>query len=525
MKTIRTFHRRLRTSRHFVVENIMDLDHVCVVHRKWFSNLRTLVLKANYVEYRLTSHFYGFSQEMVARGGPIDANRYWYEFLGPFAKIKVAGIMEGPDGDLTLTETITYTFPWLIAPFFWLLSPLFEKQKRDILLADSRLLERVYELDRTGLKRFPEKAIKPRVVVFGGNGFFGRLLVQDLLEYTGANITIASRHLGSASFHPYASRVQFVVSDINDDDSVRSKIEGADIAVCCAGPYQKLTLNLLQACLEKNVHYIDLSDDRNFVGRVHAAVAQQSGNRPLPVICSGWSAVPALSGLLTRFAAEGMESIDSIHIQIAPGNLSPRNVGTIASLLASVGSSFVLYQEGAWRAARGWSEPRTFQFPHPVGPRVGFLVDVPDHGIFPKIFGARSVEFRVGSELMFLNHMVSMLAWLSQKRFVHDWTSLASLFQKGMALFGFLGHEAGAAGVEVTGITKKVKMGKRVCVVAERAGQRIPIMPAAIMIGAILSGKVKSSGLVPLESWLTQEQLVGECIKREFRLTMEELDL
>jgi hypothetical protein len=30
--------RRLRTARRFVFENIMDLDHVCPLHRRWFAD-------------------------------------------------------------------------------------------------------------------------------------------------------------------------------------------------------------------------------------------------------------------------------------------------------------------------------------------------------------------------------------------------------------------------------------------------------------------------------------------------------
>src|SRR5438309_257893 len=144
MKIISTYKRQLKTSRAFVFENIMDLDHVCSVHRNWFSNLRIIKWRPDYVEYRLTSHFYGFRQETLVRGAPIDANSYWYEFIGSLASFRVDGFMDGPDGNLFLTEKITLTCHWALVPVFKLLSPLFKKQKEDILRADSSLLERVY---------------------------------------------------------------------------------------------------------------------------------------------------------------------------------------------------------------------------------------------------------------------------------------------------------------------------------------------------------------------------------------------
>src|SRR5438309_10098040 len=94
------FQGRVKTSRRFVFENIMDLDHVCSLHKRWFRNLRIVAQKPDYVEYHLTSLFYGLKQETTARGGPVDENCYWYEFITPFAKMRVDGLMEGRDGDL-----------------------------------------------------------------------------------------------------------------------------------------------------------------------------------------------------------------------------------------------------------------------------------------------------------------------------------------------------------------------------------------------------------------------------------------
>src|SRR5262249_5460614 len=137
----------------FVFENIMDLDHVCSLHKRWFRNLRIIVQTPEYVEYRVTSLFYGLKQEIKARGGPVDENRYWYEFSSPIATMRVDGLMDGPDGALIQTETLRFTFSWFLAPLFWILRPAFKVQKQDILRDDSALLERVYECESAGFKR------------------------------------------------------------------------------------------------------------------------------------------------------------------------------------------------------------------------------------------------------------------------------------------------------------------------------------------------------------------------------------
>jgi hypothetical protein len=81
-------------------------------------------------------------QEILARGGPIDNSHYWYEFISRLATARVDGNLEGVDGNLTQTERITFSFPFILTPVFWLLTALLVRQKQDILECETALLER-----------------------------------------------------------------------------------------------------------------------------------------------------------------------------------------------------------------------------------------------------------------------------------------------------------------------------------------------------------------------------------------------
>ncbi len=367
----------------------------------------------------------------------------------------------------------------------------------------------------------------PGILVIGAGGYFGSLLVEDLLHHTDASIWVGGR--GRSGMEKLLRRVgpelsprlTACVCDLTQPASVEAVLPQVGAAVCAAGPYQGLPLTLLRCCVEHGVPYIDLTDDRGFFVRARDWVAGQDGAR-LPALCIGWSAVPALSGLLARMAAEDMDQVDNLFVQIAPGNRFPRNRGTIASLLASLGKSCRLWREGGWREVPGWSEPRTFPFPLPVGPQRGYIVDVPDHEIFPALFHARRVEFRVGSELALFNHGASALAWLS-RRLAIRWGPWAGGLASAMGLLGFLGHDWGAVGVEVSGWKADLPVHRQACVVAESAGQRIPVMPAAVMAARLLSGRAAERGLVPVDGWLTGGELASECSRRGLNLIVRDL--
>lgn len=366
-----------------------------------------------------------------------------------------------------------------------------------------------------------------RILVVGASGYFGSLLVEDLLRHTDAHVWVGARRPAGLEkllrrIGPGLSpRLTPCVCDLNQRASVGAVVAQVHVAICAAGPYQVLPLTLLESCVEHGVPYIDLADDRGFFVKARDWVTRRGGTQ-LPALCIGWSAVPALSGVLARMAIEGMDRVDALFVQIAPGNRSPRNQGTVASFLASLGKSCRLWREGEWREVGGWSEPRTFQFPLPVGARRGYIVDVPDHEIFPALFHARRVEFRVGAELAVLNHGASALAWLS-RRLAIQWEPWAGWLTPAMGALGFMGHDWGAVGVEVSGSRAGLSVRRQACVVAGSSGQRIPVMPAAIMAARLLADGAADGGLVPVDGWLSRAELASECDARGLDLTVRDL--
>lgn len=516
LQTVLLFRHNVKTSRRFVFENIMDLDHVCTVHKRWFRNLRVVAQTPKYVEYRLTSLFYGLRQEITARGAPIDENRYWYEFITPLAAMRVEGLLEGEDGHLAQTEKIIYRFHWLLTPAFWLLKPLFKKQKEDILHDDSALLEREYELERTAFKRVETHL--PRIVVYGGDGFFGRLVVQDLLEHTRAEIVIASRNPRDIAFPGFETRVRKRQSDMNDVAGVLSAIEEANVVVSCVGPFQGQPLNILQACTKSRIPYVDVADDRDFVVRCHqmSAHIQEAG---IPAFV-GCSVVPGMSSLLTRYCQKQIPQMERTRIFISPGTRHPRGRGSFLCLLATVGNKISTVDSGEQKQIRGWTNREQVEFPPPMGNRwVYSVVDIADYFLQPKYFGVHNVEFKIGSEMDFLNRSLSIVR---QLKLVLGMKSLDWLMPISRALILItspFGTSQGGVMVEVSGKGGIGRMKIYVSALAEKRGEIIPAILPSVAAKMILEEKIPTHGIVPLSDWLSTEMLAAELAKRRVKLT------
>ena len=114
------------------------------------------------------------------------------------------------------------------------------------------------------------------------------------------------------------------------------------------------------------------------------------------------------------------------------------------------------------------------------------------------------------------------MAWISRRRAI-QWSRWAAWLAPAMGVFGSLGHDWGAVGVEVSGSRAGLPVRRQACVIAGRSGQRIPILPAAVMAGRLLSEGASEGGLVPVDRWLSREELASECRKRGFDLTVRDL--
>lgn len=319
-----------------------------------------------------------------------------------------------------------------------------------------------------------------KVLVVGGRGFFGRLLVEELLRETDADVVVGGRR---AEGFKEGERLTFARVDLSDSGRVAQAVAGMDAAVCAAGPFQGLPMSLPRACLAQDVPYLDLADDRGFVGRARA-LAKPGG----PTFFPGCSTSPALSAALAAVAGAARP----LRVTLAVGNAVGRQEAVFASLLASVGAPVRL----RGREAVGWTEPRVFPFPPPVGPRTGWLVDVADHDLLPE------AEFRVAPEFSLMGGALRTFGRV---------LGASGLSLAASALSGF-GHDWGALGVEGA---------RRVSLVADHGGPRMAVMPVVIMLRRILA-KTAPRGLVSLDDWLPRAELEVEAARRGFRLVVED---
>jgi hypothetical protein len=172
---------------------------------------------------------------------------------------------------------------------------------------------------------------------------------------------------------------------------------------------------------------------------------------------------------------------------------------------------------------RGWTEGEEVEFPPPVGRRrVYSVVDVADFFTAPRYFGARTIDFKIGSEMALLNG--ALTAWrVASAPFgpgVHG--PLVPLFRGAVAAAARLGSTRGAVMVRVEGGPPGARRRVSLSLSREVDGQIIPAILPAVAVARILEGRPPAPGIADLSRWLSLESLAGECRLRGVELSLRE---
>jgi saccharopine dehydrogenase-like NADP-dependent oxidoreductase len=160
-----------------------------------------------------------------------------------------------------------------------------------------------------------------RVAVVGGAGNFGARIVRALRGDPNIELMVAGRRIVSVAG---AEDVPGALIDIDGAGFAQAvKDLSPGLIIHCVGQFQGQDYRVANAALAAGAHYLDLADGRQFFADFAQAMNDQAV-RAGRVAISGASTLPALSSAVVEELREGMSSLESIEVIIAPGQRAPR---------------------------------------------------------------------------------------------------------------------------------------------------------------------------------------------------------
>jgi short subunit dehydrogenase-like uncharacterized protein len=129
-----------------------------------------------------------------------------------------------------------------------------------------------------------------RWMIYGANGYTGRLIVQEALR-RGLAPVLAGRN--AEALAALAKETGFEARAFGlEPEELRRGLDGIGLVLHCAGPFSATCAPMLEACLAQRVHYLDITGEIDVFAHCHAqhARAQAAGVVVLPG--AGFDVVP-----------------------------------------------------------------------------------------------------------------------------------------------------------------------------------------------------------------------------------------
>jgi len=202
-------------------------------------------------------------------------------------------------------------------------------------------------------------------IVLGATGFTGgeavRYLVSRPPEMLG-RWAIAGRSKAKlsavlAALAPGRDDIGMLVVDMSDAASVAATIARARVLMHLAGPYAPHGETLVQACIEHRCHYIDLTGEMSWAGRMVRKYHERAAERRVKLVFSaGYEALPFdLATLLAVRSLQEQHGVDCRSVDVVATGKMPKGMGPRD--LLSGGSINTLREELRSGAAADMRDP------------------------------------------------------------------------------------------------------------------------------------------------------------------------
>ncbi len=385
-------------------------------------------------------------------------------------------------------------------------------------------------MQNNAVELMPEN--KPTVLILGGYGNFGSRLATLLAQDSTLNIIIAGRNQHKAQTlarsicqHYPAACVQGIVLDWQQDNFEEElKKTHSQIVIHTAGPFQGQNYRVANTCINLKMHYLDLSDGREFV--THIEELDEKAKKNDVVILSGASSVPGISSVVIAHYAKKFGILREIEFGIAPANKIQRGDALIQAILGYTGKPFLRLEKGKWVTVYGWQSIHRHYYGDNLGLRWHANCDIPDLVLLPQKYPMlNSVIFYAGLEVPLLHLGLWGLSWLSRAKIIRNWTYFYKTIASMSRWFKGQGTDAGGMYIRLAGSSHRYQpLVINWILVAEKGhGPFLPIIPCLILVKKILHGEIPP-GAKPCFEMFSLEEFEESIAKWSIYTTLEETE-
>ncbi len=129
-------------------------------------------------------------------------------------------------------------------------------------------------------------------LIYGATGYTGRLIAEKAAA-RGLRPVLAGRDRTKVNALADRLGLGWRAFPLDDARALREGLEGMQAVLHCAGPFAETAAPMLEACLEAQVHYLDITGEIEVFARVHALDQRAKGQGVALLPGVGFDVVPS----------------------------------------------------------------------------------------------------------------------------------------------------------------------------------------------------------------------------------------
>lgn len=352
-----------------------------------------------------------------------------------------------------------------------------------------------------------------KTLVLGGYGNFGSRIATALAKAS-MPIIIAGRNEGKARSlaeeirqkYPEAN-IEIAIFDVNRELADQLDRLSPKVVINTCGPFQLSDYSVAEICIDKKVHYIDLSDGREFVLGINTL--DEDAKRAGVMVISGASTVPGLSSAVLEKYKDEFSEIDSLKYGISPGQKANRGLATTKAIMTYVGKALKPF--AGHPKAYGWQDLYRQSYPA-LGKRWMANCEVPDLDLLPQRYGIKSIHFSAGMELTFMHMGIWLMSWCVRLGIPLNLPKKSAFLLKASNWFDRFGSPDGGMhlilkGTDEKGESKEISW---FIIAKDGDGPQIPTIPSIVLAKKMVSGELNDAGALPCVGLVTLGEYISE---------------
>lgn len=195
------------------------------------------------------------------------------------------------------------------------------------------------------------------LLIYGVTGYTGRLILAEALA-RGLRPVLSGRNAESVRALAAEHGLEARPAALDDAAAMRAALDGMGAVLHCAGPFIRTVSEMLEACLDMGVHYLDITGEIAVFERLAGAHerAREAGVTLLPGV--GFDVVP--TDCLAAHLKRRLPSATALELAFS-GGTGPSH-GTAATVIEGLGQGGAIRRAGRIRRVpTAWST-RTIEF-------------------------------------------------------------------------------------------------------------------------------------------------------------------